>query len=313
MSKAKEVTDWLPGRKQRRLTSTANVANSQAKPDDDAAFAGANGDPRDWTEDGLRQSAIRAGFQGGQASLLKGKAAQNEKAFTELFTEMCFGVLTNTEVNGHSTKHCVHAHEVEGITADYEDQLSGTEVKEGTVLNLQDIARRKLMQDTYNDAYRAAQYTARKLFTSGVKSAPTADAQAQRAMSLMSGKRAMLANMLILAKADLPKAQEHMNPHLRDIVNGKAANVRKLETRGKKIQAAMDVVLSGKHTDWKQLIKDEKSQQKKLDGTREKLEDYRKKQRSGFDLRSVPKDHASRQAFEELMKETLEETNWTKV
>jgi len=309
MSKARV---GLKGGKQRRLTSTADIANSQTKPDDDAAFAGANGDPRDWTEDGLRQSAIRAGFQGGQASLLKGKAAQNEKAFTELFTEMCFGVLTNTEVNGHSTEHCVIAEEVDYLNAEYKDQLSG-DVEEGTVINLQNIARRKLMQDTYNSAYRAAQYTARDLFERGVKSAPTADTQAQRAMSLMSGKRSLLANMLILANSDLPKAQEHMNPHKRDMVNGRAANVRKLETRGKKIQAAMDVVLAGKHTDWKQLIKDEESQQEDLNATRKKLDGYREKQRSGFDLRSVPKDHASKQAFIAEMQEAIDANDWNKV
>jgi len=287
----------LTGRKQRLLTSSASVANSQTKPNDETAFAGANGDPRDWTEDSLRQAGIRAGYQGAQASQLKGKASENDKAFTELFTEMCFGILQNTEVNGLPTAHIILKEEVDFFTAEYSDELAGTEIKEGAEINLQNIARRKLTQDTYNSAYRSAQYTARDLFERGVKSAPTADTQAQRAMSLMSGKRDLLANMLCLADADLTKAQKLMDPALRDIVNGKDASVTKLETRAKKIQSALDVALSGQHKDWKTLIKNEADEQESLNGTRVSLKEYRDEQRKGFQLNKVPKDHASRRAF----------------
>tara|TARA_R110000737_G_scaffold38794_1_gene58644 strand:- start:219 stop:1130 length:912 start_codon:yes stop_codon:yes gene_type:complete len=287
----------LTGSKQRMLTSSASIANQQTEPNAETAFAGANGDPRDWTEDSLRQAGIRAGYQGAQASQLKGKASENDKAFTELFTEMGFGILQNTEVNGLPTAHSILKEEVDFFTAEYSDELAGTEIKEGAKINLQNIARRKLTQDTYNSAYRSAQYTARDLFERGVKSAPTADTQAQRAMSLMSGKRDLLANMLCLAQADLTKAQKLMDPALRDIVNGKDASVTKLETRAKKIQSALDVALSGQHKDWKTLIKNEADEQKSLNDTRESLKAYRDEQRKGFQLNKVPKDHASRRAF----------------
>ena len=302
MSKAKV---GLTGRKQRLLTSSASIANRQVKPDAEAAYAGANGDPRDWTEDGLHQAGMRAGYQGAQASQLKGKASENDKAFTELFTEMCSGILENTEVNGHSTEHCVIAEEVDYLNAEYKNQLSG-DVEEGTVISLQNIARRKLMQDTYNCAYRAAQYTARDLFERGVKSARTADTQAQRAMSLMSGKRDLLANMLCLAQTNLPKAQELMDPALRDIVNGKAASVTKLETRAKKIQSALDVALSVQHSDWKELIKEEKLTQESLNDVRKSLKAYRDGQRESFQLNKVPKDHASQQAFRDKLQEVID-------
>ena len=113
----------------------------------------------------------------------------------------------------------------------------------------------------------------------------------------MSGKRPLLANMLCLAQTNLTKAQELMDPTRRDIVNGKATSVTKLETRAKKIQKALDVALSGQHKDWKQLIKNEESEQATLTATRGKLDAYRKKQRDHFELNKVPKDHASRRAF----------------
>jgi len=287
----------LTGRKQRLLTSSAAIANRQAEPNAETAFAGAHGNPKDWTEDGLRQAGMRAGYQGAQASQLKGKASENDKAFTELFTEMGFGILQNTAVNGLPTAHEILKEEVDFFTAEYSDELAGTEIKEGAKINLQNIARRKLTQDTYNSAYRSAQYTARDLFERGVKSAPTADTQAQRAMSLMSGKRDLLANMLCLAQADLTKAQELMDPALRDIVNGKAASVTKLETRAKKIQSALDIALSGQHKDWKTLIKSEELTQESLNEIRKSLKAYRDGQREGFQLSKVPKDHASRRAF----------------
>ena len=287
----------LTGRKQRMLTSSASIANRQTEPNAETAFAGAHGNPKDWTEDGLRQAGMRAGYQGAQASQLKGKASENDKAFTELFTEMGFGILQNTAVNGLPTAHKILKEEVDFFTAEYSDELAGTEIKEGAKINLQNIARRKLTQDTYNSAYRSAQYTARDLFERGVKSAPTADTQAQRAMSLMSGKRDLLANMLCLAQADLTKAQELMDPALRDVVSGKAASVTKLETRAKKIQKALDVALSVQHKDWKTLIKKETDDQESLNDTRKSLKAYRDKQRESFQLNKVPKDHASRRAF----------------
>ena len=295
----------LTGRKQRLLTSSASIANQQVEPNAEAAFAGANGDPRDWTEDGLRQSAIRAGYQGAQASQLKGKASENDKAFTELFTEMGFGILQNTEVNGHSTEHCVIAEEVDYLNAEYKNQLSG-DVEEDTVIDLQNIARRKLTQDTYNSAYSSAKITARDLFERGVKSAPTADTQAQRAMSLMSGKRDLLANMLCLAQTNLPKAQELMDPALRDIVNGKAASITKLEARAKKIQSALDVALKGQHSDWKTLIKSEELTQESLNEIRKSLKAYRDGQRESFQLNKVPKDHASQQGFRDELQEVID-------
>jgi len=287
----------LTGRKQRLLTSSASIANRQVEPNAEAAFAGANGNPKDWNEDGMRQAGMRAGYQGAQASQLKGKASENDKAFTELFTEMGFGILQNTAVNGLPTAHEILKEEVDFFTVEYSDELAGTEIKEGAKINLQNIARRKLTQDTYNSAYRSAQYTARDLFERGVKSAPTADTQAQRAMSLMSGKRDLLANMLCLAQADLTKAQELMDPALRDVVSGKAASVTKLETRAKKIQKALDVALSVQHKDWKTLIKKETDDQESLNDTRKSLKAYRDKQRESFQLNKVPKDHASRRAF----------------
>jgi len=287
----------LTGRKQRLLTSSASIANRQVEPNAEAAFAGANGDPRDWTEDRMRQAGMRAGYQGAQASQLKGKASENDKAFTELFTEMGFGILQNTAVNGLPTAHEILEEEVDFFTVEYSDELAGTEIKEGAKINLQNIARRKLTQDTYNSAYRSAQYTARDLFERGVKSAPTADTQAQRAMSLMSGKRDLLANMLCLAQVDLTKAQELMDPALRDLVNGKAASVTKLETRAKKIQKVLDVILSVQHKDWKTLIKKETDDQESLNDTRKSLKAYRDGQRESFQLSKVPKDHASRRAF----------------
>lgn len=287
----------LTGRKQRLLTSSASIANLQTEPNAETAFAGAHGNPKDWTEDGLRQAGMRAGYQGAQASQLKGKASENDKAFTELFTEMGFGILQNTAVNGLPTAHEILKEDVDFFTVEYSDELAGTEIKEGAKINLQNIARRKLTQDTYNSAYRSAQYTARDLFERGVKSAPTADTQAQRAMSLMSGKRDLLANMLCLAQADLTKAQELMDPALRDIVNGKAASVTKLETRAKKIQKVLDVILSVQHKDWKTLIKKETDDQESLNDTRKSLKAYRDGQRESFQLSKVPKDHASRRAF----------------
>jgi len=287
----------LTGRKQRLLTSSASIANRQTEPNAETAFAGAHGNPKDWTEDGLRQAGMRAGYQGAQASQLKGKASENDKAFTELFTEMGFGILQNTAVNGLPTAHEILEEEVDFFTAEYSDELAGTEIKEGAKINLQNIARRKLTQDTYNSAYRSAQYTARDLFERGVKSAPTADTQAQRAMSLMSGKRDLLANMLCLAQVDLTKAQELMDPALRDLVNGKAASVTKLETRAKKIQKVLDVILSVQHKDWKTLIKKETDDQESLNDTRKSLKAYRDGQRESFQLSKVPKDHASRRAF----------------
>lgn len=287
----------LTGRKQRLLTSSASIANRQTEPNAETAFAGAHGNPKDWTEDGLRQAGMRAGYQGAQASQLKGKASENDKAFTELFTEMGFGILQNTAVNGLPTAHEILKEEVDFFTVEYSDELAGTEIKEGAKINLQNIARRKLTQDTYNSAYRSAQYTARDLFERGVKSAPTADTQAQRAMSLMSGKRDLLANMLCLAQVDLTKAQELMDPALRDLVNGKAASVTKLETRAKKIQKVLDVILSVQHKDWKTLIKKETDDQESLNDTRKSLKAYRDGQRESFQLSKVPKDHASRRAF----------------
>ena len=296
----------LTGRKQRLLTSSASVANSQTEPNAETAFAGAHGNPRDWTEDGLRQAGMRAGYQGAQASQLKGKASENDKAFTELFTEMCFGILQNTAVNGLPTTHEIMEEEVDFFTAEYSDELAGTEIKEGAEIDLQNIARRKLTQDTYNSAYSAAKITARDLFERGVKSAPTADTQAQRAMSLMSGKRDLLANMLCLAQTNLPKAQELMDPALRDIVNGKAASVTKLETRAKKIQSALDVALKGQHSDWKTLIKSEELTQESLNEIRKSLKAYRDGQRESFQLSKVPKDHASQQGFRDELQEVID-------
>ena len=286
----------LTGRKQRLLTSSASIANRQVEPNAESAFAGANGDPRDWNCHRLNQAGMRAGYQGAQASQLKGKASENDKAFTELFTEMGFGILQNTEVNGLPSTYTIREDDVEGLTSDYSDIIR-TEIKEGAEIDLQNIARRKLTQDTYNSAYSAAKITARDLFERGVKSAPTADTQAQRAMSLMSGKRDLLANMLCLAQTNLPKAQELMDPALRDIVNGKAASVTKLETRAKKIQKVLDVILSVQHKDWKTLIKKETDDQESLNDTRKSLKAYRDGQRESFQLSKVPKDHASRRAF----------------
>ena len=145
----------LTGRKQRLLPSTASVANSQTEPNAETAYAGANGNPKDWNEDGLRQAGIRAGYQGAQASQLKGKASENDKAFTELFTEMGFGILQNTEVNGLPSTYTIREDDVEGLTSDYSDIIR-TEIKEGAEIDLQNIARRKLTQDTYNSAYSSA-------------------------------------------------------------------------------------------------------------------------------------------------------------
>ena len=295
----------LTGRKQRLLTSSASIANRQVEPNAEAAFAGANGDPRDWNSDGMRQAGMRAGYQGAQASQLKGKASENDKAFTELFTEMGFGILQNTEVNGLPSTYTITEDDVDYLTSEYGDTV-GTEFKADTEIDLQNIARRKLTQNTYNSAYSAAKITARDLFERGVKSAPTADTQAQRAMSLMSGKRDLLANMLCLAQTNLPKAQELMDPALRDIVNGKAASVTKLETRAKKIQSALDVALKIQHSDWKTLIKSEELTQESLNEIRKSLKAYRDGQRESFQLSKVPKDHASQQGFRDELQEVID-------
>jgi len=217
MAKKEAGPSQLTRANRMNLTTTQVRADAQASGEQNAEEAFTYGNPITWTEEQIIQSAMRTGYQGGQASGRSSEARYATARFSELIGETMLAVCVNPQID----------------TLPEEEQSD---------------ARHELANKAQATIYRSTIQTCGARWDRGDRTSKQRDKQLRSGAALVSGKRQVWANALCIADRLPGKLEAILEPNRRTIhKDGSVGNTVSFEQRAKDIQSAVDRLCKQEH------------------------------------------------------------------